>query len=143
MTDGDGTGDARDGSHGPSGAPPSCAPIGTVRTPIETLEDAPRQGSESDIEGTVVVDGSVELGLVEMEAGRTIDVVWWADRADRGTLLVRDGTRGVFTTRSPDRPNPICVTPVTVLSVDGRRLRVRGVDMLDGSPVLDLKAHLS
>jgi tRNA (Thr-GGU) A37 N-methylase len=67
-------------------------------------------------------------------------VVWFANRADRSVLRVRD--RGVFSTRSPARPNPVCLTTCRIQAIDGRRIRVRGVDMADGSPVVDLKRPL-
>lgn len=117
-------------------------PIGEVRTPFETTEDAPRQGLESDADGEIVLSPAYEPGLEGLDDGDAVDVLWIADEADRSTLRVRDGERGVFSTRSPHRPNPICVTTCRVRSVDGRRLAVSGVDMLDGSPVVDLKAPL-
>jgi tRNA-Thr(GGU) m(6)t(6)A37 methyltransferase TsaA len=118
-----------------------CDPIGTVETPFETTGDAPRQGFRDDATGVVRVDPPYREGLAGFDGDRVV-VVWWADRADRGLLtLDRDPERGVFTSRSPARPNPVCVTECAVLSVDASagRLRVRGVDMADGSPVLDLK----
>lgn len=118
---------------------PTCDPIGTARTPFGTSDDAPRQGFLDDVEGTIVLDPDYEAGLDGLEPGDGVDVVWFADRADRSVLtLDRDG-RGVFASRSPARPNPICVSRCTVLAVEGASLAVAGVDMLDGSPVLDLK----
>jgi len=119
-----------------------CDPIGTVSTPFRTREDAPRQGLLGDAEGTVHLDPAHEPGLAGLDPGDSVVVVWYAHRADRSTLRVRDGDRGVFASRSPDRPTPVCLTTCEVLAVDGPDLRVRGVDMLDGSPVLDLKAAL-
>jgi tRNA-Thr(GGU) m(6)t(6)A37 methyltransferase TsaA len=116
--------------------------IGVVETPFETPGDAPRQGVLSDAVGLVRVDPPYREGLSGFDGDRVV-VVWWADRADRSVLtLSRDSDRGVFTTRSPARPNPICVTECDVESVDPAAglLRVRGVDMADGSPVVDLKA---
>ncbi|MFB6082349.1 MAG: tRNA (N6-threonylcarbamoyladenosine(37)-N6)-methyltransferase TrmO [Halanaeroarchaeum sp.] len=120
-----------------------CTPIGTVRTPIATTDDAPRQGMHEDIEGTVEVREEYVDGLAGFEPGTEMVVVWFADRADRSLLRAdkRDG-RGVFATRSPARPNPICLTTVEVLAIDGGTVSVRGVDMLDGSPVLDIKVPL-
>jgi len=117
-------------------------PIGTVDTPIEATTDAPRQGAEADVEGVLHVDPAHEAGLRGVEPGQFLDVVWVAHRADRVLTVGShrgDGDRGVFATRSPARPNPICVTTVEVLAVDGTDLAIRGVDMLDGSPVLDVK----
>lgn len=118
----------------------NCDPIGHVETPFESRSEAPRQGLRADVEGVAVVDPAYEAGLEGIEPGDTLDLVWWADEADRDTLVVRRG--GVFGTRSPDRPVPICVTTVTVLDVGGCRIRVEGVDMLDGTPLLDVKASL-
>ena len=118
-----------------------CTPIGTVHTPFETTSDAPRQGFRDDAEGSVDVDPAYREGLTGFDGDRVV-VVWWADRADRSVLtLDRDPGRGVFTSRSPARPNPVCITECAVRSVDldAGRLRLRGVDMADGSPVLDLK----
>ncbi len=119
-----------------------CRPIGVVRTPFETLEDAPRQGIESNARGAVVLDDQYAPGLEGLAAGDRVDVVWFADRADGETLRVRDGTRGVFATRSPMRPNPIGISPCRIERVDPPRVVVRGVDALDGTPVLDLKVGL-
>ena len=118
---------------------PACDPIGTARTPFETSDDAPRQGFLDDTEGTIELEPAYARGLSGLAPDEDVLVVWFADRADRSVLtLDRDG-RGVFATRSPARPNPICLTTCGVLSVGDASLEVRGVDMLDGSPVLDLK----
>jgi tRNA-Thr(GGU) m(6)t(6)A37 methyltransferase TsaA len=119
-----------------------CDPIGTVSTPFETTSEAPSQGFRGDAEGVVRVHGAYAAGLAGFDAPSVV-VVWWADRADRSVLtLDRDTSRGVFTSRSPARPNPVCLTECAVLDVGERSLRVRGVDMADGSPVVDLKASL-
>jgi tRNA-Thr(GGU) m(6)t(6)A37 methyltransferase TsaA len=118
-----------------------CDPIGTVSTPHETTSEAPRQGFRTDAEGVVNLYPDYREGLVGFDGDRIV-VVWWADRADRSVVtLDRDSERGVFTSRSPARPNPVCVTECRVLSVDvdAGRLELRGVDMADGSPVIDLK----
>jgi tRNA-Thr(GGU) m(6)t(6)A37 methyltransferase TsaA len=121
-----------------------CDPIGTVHTPFETTSEAPRQGIHGDAEGLVELDPAYHEGLTGFDGDRVV-VVWWADRADRSVLtLARDPDRGVFTSRSPARPNPVCVTECAVEAVDpaAGRLDLRGVDMADGSPVIDLKAPL-
>lgn len=117
--------------------------MGTVRTPFRRRADAPRQGARGDAEGVVYLDPAHAAGLRGVEPGDALDVVWYADRADRSTLEVRGGERGVFASRSPDRPTPVCVTRCTVRAVEGARVRLHGVDMLDRSPVLDLKAPLA
>ncbi len=118
-----------------------CEPIGRVETPFASRDDAPRQGFLGDASGTVYVDEQYRAGLAGLEAGHSVLVVWWADDADRSVLRVRGGDRGVFTTRSPARPNPVCVTTCDVLDADPEAgtLDVDGVDMVDGSLVLDLK----
>jgi tRNA-Thr(GGU) m(6)t(6)A37 methyltransferase TsaA len=121
-----------------------CDPIGTVYTPFETTAEAPRQGVYEDTEGVVDLRPDYREGLLGFDGDRVV-VVWWADRADRSVLtLDRDPDRGVFTSRSPARPNPVCVTECAVQSVDpaAGRLDLRGVDMADGSPVIDLKVPL-
>ncbi|MFW6002887.1 MAG: tRNA (N6-threonylcarbamoyladenosine(37)-N6)-methyltransferase TrmO [Halanaeroarchaeum sp.] len=118
-------------------------PIGRIRTPITSTSDAPRQGSNEDIEGTIELDSEYEAGLAGIDAGDSLLVVWFAHEADRSLLrLDRGERRGVFSSRSPARPNPIVITTVEVLEVDGPSVTVRGVDMVDGSPVLDLKVPL-
>jgi len=120
-----------------------CEPIGVARTPFETTDDVPRQGFLDDAEGRIEVAERYAAGL-EAWDGDEVVVVWFADRADRSSLTVeRDGGRGVFTTRSPNRPNPVMLSTCAVLDVEDSALRVRGVDMLDGTPVLDLKPPIA
>ena len=119
-----------------------CDPIGTVSTPFGTTSEAPSQGFHDDAEGVVHLDEASAAGLSGFEASSVV-IVWWADRADRSVLtLDRDPSRGVFTSRSPARPNPVCITECEVVDVGERTLHVRGVDMADGSPVIDLKASI-
>jgi tRNA-Thr(GGU) m(6)t(6)A37 methyltransferase TsaA len=119
-----------------------CNPIGTVSAPFETTSDAPSQGFHDDAEGVVHVREEYAAGLSGFDAPSVV-VVWWADRADRSVLtLDRAPGRGVFTSRSPARPNPVCLTECDVLAVEDGALHVRGVDMVDGSPVVDLKSSL-
>jgi len=115
-------------------------PIGVVHTPFETTGDAPRQGFVDEADGTIELADEYAPGLAGVNAGDRAVVVWYADGADRVVELA-DG-RGVFGARAPARPNPVCLTTVEVLAVEGRRLHVRGVDMRDGTPVLDLKRAL-
>lgn len=119
-------------------------PIGHVETPFETTDEAPRQGEETAYGANVQIDEQFREGIGDFGHGDRVVVVWWADRADRDVLRVRDGERGVFSTRSPARPNPICVTECELVAVDADdgTLAVRGVDMADGSPVLDVKRAL-
>ena len=122
---------------------PTCDPIGTIHTPFETAEEAPRQGVSSEAEGRLSLDPGYAAGLRGVEVGGDLVVVWFADRADRDVLTLDGDGRGVFATRSPARPNPVCITTCEVISVDGHVVGLRGVDMLDGTPVLDLKRPLT
>jgi tRNA-Thr(GGU) m(6)t(6)A37 methyltransferase TsaA len=123
-------------------------PIGRVESSLVHRDDAPRQGDEGAPEAWLVLDEAVREGLRDIRAGQQAIVVTWLDRARRDVLRVRprdDPARpetGVFSTRSADRPNPIGLHRVEVVAVDGLRLRVRGLEALDGTPVLDLKPVL-
>ena len=124
-------------------------PIGRVESPLTDPETAPKQGDEGAPDAWLVLDAGVLAGLEGIETGEEIIVLTWLDRAQRDVLSVHprgDFSRppqGVFTTRSPDRPNPIGLHRVEVAEIDGSRLRVGGLEALDGTPVLDLKPVLS
>jgi tRNA-Thr(GGU) m(6)t(6)A37 methyltransferase TsaA len=123
-------------------------PIGRVESPLEDPVLAPKQGHEGAPDAELVFDAAVREGLGDIRAGDRVIVITWLDRARRDVLRVHprdDATnplRGVFSTRSADRPNPIGLHPVEVLSVDGERIRVRGLEALDATPILDLKPVL-
>jgi tRNA-Thr(GGU) m(6)t(6)A37 methyltransferase TsaA len=122
--------------------------IGTVESPLTDRAAAPKQGDEGAPEAWLVFSREVAEGLDGIAAGDELLVLTWLDRADRSVLRVRprdDLSRplaGVFTTRSSDRPNPIGLHRVTVLTVDGLRMRVRDLEALDGTPILDVKPPL-
>jgi tRNA (adenine37-N6)-methyltransferase len=123
-------------------------PVGFVRTPYTDPAQVPKGlGAEHKAEGVLEVLGDFEPGLQDIEGFSHLYVVWVFDRTDRCELVGQppsdDRPHGVFATRSPYRPNPIGLTVVELLRRDGRRLHVRGVDMLDGTPILDLKPYLS
>jgi tRNA-Thr(GGU) m(6)t(6)A37 methyltransferase TsaA len=118
-------------------------PIGYVQTPYSTTAEAPRQGTNTNTTGTVHIEEEYVEGLAGFEPDDDVIILWFADDAGRSLLSVdRHDNRGVFTTRSPARPNPICLTTTTIRSIGKRSLTVEGVDMRDGSPVLDLKPPL-
>ena len=122
--------------------------LGYVRSPITDLADAPRQGDEGAPDAVLELDVDVEPALDGLEPGMAVVVLTWLHLGDRGTLAVHprsDPTRpltGVFATRSPDRPNPIGLHRCEVLAVDGPRITVRGLEAVDGTPVVDIKIAL-
>lgn len=126
----------------------SLSAIGRVESPLVDRASAPRQGDEGAPDATLVFDPAVAAGLRDLRAGDDVLLFTWLDRADRGVLTVHprgDRTRpetGVFSTRSPDRPNPIGLHRVSVVAIDGLRVRVRELEALDGTPILDVKPVL-
>ena len=123
-------------------------PIGYVRAPYSETAQIPKgPGAKHKAEGILEIDAEFEAGLQDIEGFSHLFVIWVFDRAEGYELLgippTDDRPHGVFSTRSPKRPNPIGLTVVEVLSRDGRNLRVRGLDMLDGTPILDLKPYMS
>ena len=122
--------------------------IGRVESPLTDLDAAPKQGDEGAPEAWIVFAGGMEPGLDPIAAGDELLVLTWLDRGRRDVLEVHprgDTARpaqGVFTTRSPDRPNPIGLHRVTVVERDGPRLRVRDLEAVDGTPVVDVKPVL-
>jgi tRNA-Thr(GGU) m(6)t(6)A37 methyltransferase TsaA len=123
-------------------------PIGSVSSDLTDPALAPKQGSEGAPDAWLVFDSSFVDGLSDVRAGDRIEVLTWLHRARRDVLQVhpRDDAanplRGVFSTRSADRPNPIGLHRVEVLTVDGLRVRVRGLEAVDGTPVVDVKPVL-
>jgi tRNA-Thr(GGU) m(6)t(6)A37 methyltransferase TsaA len=120
-------------------------PIGRVESPLTDPAEAPKQGFEGGPEAWLVLDEGVLDGLDGLEPGARVIVLTWLDRARRDVLRVhpRDDPanpeRGVFTTRSADRPNPIGLHEVEVLAVERDRIRVSDLEAVDGTPVVDLK----
>jgi tRNA-Thr(GGU) m(6)t(6)A37 methyltransferase TsaA len=123
-------------------------PVGYVQSTLSDRAHAPRQGDEGAPDAVLVFDEKVADALRNVAPGTDMIVLTWLHLADRDALVVHprgDRTRpqeGVFTTRSPDRPNPIGLHRVRVLAVDGVRLTVAGLEALDGTPVVDLKPVL-
>ena len=123
-------------------------PIGRVRSPFKDTKEIPKgYGAKHEEEGVLEILPDLEPGLTDIEGFSHLYVIWVFDRAEGSGLLGTppndDRPHGVFATRSPRRPNPIGLTVVELLRRDGPHLHVRGVDMLDGTPVLDIKPYLS
>ncbi len=122
--------------------------IGHVESPLTSRDEAPRQGDEGAPDGWLVFDEDVRPALQDVAVGQEFLVLTWLHAGDRDTLIVHPRgdlsrpAQGVFTTRSPDRPNPIGLHRVRVLAVDGTRLRVSGIEAIDGTPIVDLKPVL-
>jgi len=123
-------------------------PIGVVRSALKEAADAPKQGALTGQEAEIVVDPAYLPALDGLDRGKgKIIVICWMHRADRGRLKVHPQgreelpERGVFSTRSPHRPNPVSLHTVTLLSIEGSVLHVRGMDAIDGTPVVDIKNH--
>lgn len=123
-------------------------PIGRVESPLTDPAAAPKQGDEGAPEAWLVFERRVADGLRDVAPGVDLLLITWLDRAARDVLLVRprdDESRpltGVFSTRSPDRPNPLGLHRVTVLAVEGLRVRVAGLEAIDGTPIVDVKPVL-
>lgn len=125
--------------------PASLQYIGVLHGDIRSRAEAPRNYDESERVGILEIYPEYQDGLAGIKAGQTIMVLFWLHQADRDTLQVYPrgdrsrGLLGVFATRSPLRPNPIAVSELKVLAVHGNRLEVSGLDILDGTPILDIK----
>src|SRR5215212_3584543 len=124
-------------------------PIGIVRSELDSLEAAPRQGYEGAPEAWLDLTGLVAQGLLGITPGDELIVLTWLYQARRDVLQVHPRGRleapltGVFATRSPDRPNPVGLHRVSVLEVAGQRLRVTPMEAIDGTPVVDNKRALA
>jgi tRNA-Thr(GGU) m(6)t(6)A37 methyltransferase TsaA len=123
-------------------------PIGRVESVLTSKADAPRQGDEGAPDAWLVFDESVRDGLRDLAVGTDVLLITWFDRADRSQLVVHprgDLSRpetGVFSTRSPDRPNPLGLHRVTILAINDLRIHVNNLEALDGTPVVDVKPVL-
>jgi tRNA-Thr(GGU) m(6)t(6)A37 methyltransferase TsaA len=123
-------------------------PIGRVESELKDLASAPRQADEGAPEAWLVFEPHVADGLRGIHSGSEVVLLTWLDRAHRDVLVVHprgDTSRpleGVFNTRSPHRPNPIGLHRVEVAEVDGLRVRVRNLEAIDGTPIVDVKAVL-
>lgn len=124
-------------------------PIGRVSSSLRTLDAAPRQADEGAPEAWLVFEPEAIEGLRNIRAGDDLILITWLDRARRDVLTVHprgDASRpseGVFSTRSPHRPNPLGLHEVSVIAVEVGRLQVRSLEAIDGTPIVDVKPVLS
>jgi len=123
-------------------------PIGFVSSPYKSTSEIPKGfGVKHDADGVLGILPEFAPGLTDIEGFSHLFVIWEFDRSEGfelcGTPPIDDRPHGVFATRSPRRPNPLGLTVVELLRRNGRELYVRGVDMLDGTPILDIKPYLS
>ena len=123
-------------------------PVGWVESTLVDPDAAPKQGDEGSPEATVVFDEAVAEAFRDLQPGAEVIVLTWLHRARRDVLRVHPRSdpanpeQGVFNTRSPDRPNPIGLHRVQIVAIDGARFRVRNLEALDGTPVVDVKPVL-
>ena len=123
-------------------------PIGFVRSPYTNVSQIPKGcGARHEAEGVLEILPEYEQGLLDIEGFSHLFVIWVFHEVEGFELLAQpptdDRQHGVFATRSPYRPNPLGLTVVRLLKREGRRLTVAGLDMLDGTPVVDIKPYLS
>lgn len=126
----------------------SMEPIGWVRSPYQETKAVPRGlGAKHDAEGILEIRPELADGLQDIEGFSHLYVLWVFSHSEGYQLIGRaptdDREHGVFATRSPRRPNPIALTVVELVRREGNKLHVHGVDMLDGTPILDIKPYLS
>ncbi len=114
-------------------------PIGYVRSPFKNREDAPKQGFLTEEVSEIVIYEEFMEGLSGLESYEYLIILYWMHKARRDVLFSEMKNRGIFATRSPDRPNPIGFAIVKVLSIEKNIIRVKYLDAIDGTPVVDIK----
>jgi len=133
----------------PDATPFSLTPIAFIHSSLKSRRDAPKQGSEGGPGAWLEIVPEVAKGLEGILAGQEIILITWLHQARRNVLRVHPRSdknlplAGVFATRSPDRPNPLGLHRVTVVEIVGKRLRVKPLEAIDGTPVIDIKPVLS
>ena len=126
----------------------TITPIGILHCDLKIRQETPKNYDESEHVGTIEIYPQFVDGLEGIRIGDTIVVLFWLDRADRTVLRVHPRgdrsipMRGVFSTRSPVRPNPIAVSELVVQEINKNILTVRGVDILDATPLIDIKRKI-
>ncbi|MGN6169494.1 MAG: tRNA (N6-threonylcarbamoyladenosine(37)-N6)-methyltransferase TrmO [Solirubrobacteraceae bacterium] len=120
-------------------------PIGVVESPLTDRSAAPLQGHEGAPDATLVMREAMTEGVRDLRPGADLIVLTWLHEAHREVLSTRPRSdpqnpiQGVFSTRSPDRPNPIGLHRVQIVNIEGNRIRVRDLEAIDGTPVIDIK----
>lgn len=120
-------------------------PIGVVESPLSNVKEAPKQGSLGAPEAWIMINENVRAGMKDIRVGDKIIVLTWLHLGDRSVLSVypqdnkNNPLTSVFATRSADRPNPIGLHPVTVVAIEGGRMKVSPMEAVDGTPVVDIK----
>src|SRR5207342_16914 len=120
-------------------------PIGVIRSDLKSRHDAPKQGSEGAPDAWIHLRPAMKKALYRLASGDRVIVITWLHQGRRSVLQVhprsdpRNPLTGVFATRSPDRPNPLALHPVTIRSIKGTRLRIGPIEAIDGTPVVDIK----
>lgn len=121
-------------------------PIGQIFTGFKTQKDCPRNSRFNKAESVLEVDPAYKEALLGLEDVEYLIVLYWLDKADRSRLQSKpphiDKELGVFSTRSPHRPNPIALSVVKILGIEENRIKVSGLDCIDGTPLLDLKRSI-
>jgi tRNA-Thr(GGU) m(6)t(6)A37 methyltransferase TsaA len=121
--------------------------IGRINTPWKTRKDCPKNARESDAVCTIEIDERWAAGLKEVDTCTHLVVLYWMDKSPRNLVLQVPGQygvpRGTFALRSPARPNPVAMSVVRLLKVEGNRLSVVGLDCLDGTPLVDIKPYFA
>jgi L-fuculose-phosphate aldolase len=127
----------------------TITPIGVVHCGLQAPGDAPKNYTESEETGILEIFPPYLEAMAGLEAGQTLVALFWLHEARRDMLKVYPrgdrsrGLRGVFTTRSPMRPNPIAISELKILKVKGHTIHVSGVDVIDGTPIVDIKSRVN
>ena len=125
-----------------------CKPIGIIHTPFQEAAGTPIQPAKGKgVKGWIELDAAYVDGLKDLDGFERIWLLFWCDRINSFKLHIKPymdtHVRGLFSTRSPSRPNPIGMSCVKLISIDGTRLEIEDVDMLDGTPLLDIKPYVT
>ena len=124
-------------------------PIGYIRSTLTLLEDAPRQGNEGAPDAWIDIETKYAEAMADLTVGESIIVITWFHRAQRDILKTHprnDETiplTGIFSTRSPDRPNPLGLHRVKILAIMGSSIQVAPIEAIDGTPIVDIKPVLA